>query len=290
MKLEKVIDVSALQVYHITDPDKEWKKKFPHKSTAIMYNPDRGIVKLKNSNNAFSWEVMNNLTYIFTTLPPKVIKSMFKDLPIGEKAYVHKKCGLNGGNQSLYSDKSNVVMALYSLPKYEYPPTFTSEKIDIVSNYEEMININPQKFNSAIERIFVEHTRAFNSFVEFVEAIKNKFPLNYMLSIRRFNKVITDADLKKRKPLSSEHFYVGYDMRYGDLVKENKLIQKMESMAYKDNDNIILYETYNNPLETILKQCKNKHIKYTQPHKHCIKLNIKDYLKLELVSRISDFV
>ena len=215
---------------------------------------------------------------------------MFKDITDEHINVINKKCGLNAGDQNMYDDKHNLGLILFSLNKYEYPPTFIDQSINIMSNYDEIINLNKDKFNKAITNIYNKNNKPLNSFVEFVELIQKKFPLNYMLTIRRFYSVIKESDLKGVKNNKKADLYVGYDAREIDNVKENKLIKHMEELTYSDNDMILLYETYNNPMEKIIKQCEDKHIKYERVHKHCIKMNVKNYNKLNLVSTICDYL
>ena len=290
MELKKVIDGDYLQIYTIKKPNKNWLKKFPNKSIIISYNLETKIVTLKNTNEMFDWNIFKDLTYIFTTISETVISKMFKDITDEHINVINKKCGLNAGDQNMYDDKHNLGLTLFSLNKYEYPPTFIDQSINIMSNYDEIINLNKDKFNKAITNIYNKNNKPLNSFVEFVESIQKKFPLNYMLTIRRFYSVIKESDLKGVKNNKKADLYVGYDAREIDNVKENNLIKHMEELTYSDNDMILLYETYNNPMEKIIKQCEDKHIKYEMVHKHCIKMNVKNYNKLDLVSSICDYL
>ena len=290
MKFEKVIDEAYTQVYHVVEPSKEWLKRFPCKTTIITYNPNTAIIKSKNTNAPIDISIVAVFSYVFTTIPPAAIKSVFKGLPFDTPPKLRKHCGLNGCEQSLYSEKNNTLISLFSLPKYEYPPTYIRERINIVASYDEIMNIDDKLFDQVVGNIFVKSNSKIKSLIDFVDTIKERFPFNYMLTVRRFHKTLTNDSFKNPKPLGLKHFYIGYDMRYGDLIKENKLIKRMESLAYNDKDDILVYETYNNPMKTIIKQCEDKQIKYTEIHKHCIKLKMEDYLKLNLVSKISDFV
>ena len=290
MELKRIIDKAYLQVYRVVNPDAGWKKEFPNASTIITYDINSSVVKLKNTNAAFDWSILTNITYIFTTLPEKAIKSSFAGLPMSPSVPLRKKCGLNASNQKLYTKENNVVLSLYSLQDFEYPPTFLTEHFDVVSNFDEIMSLEDQQLQNAICKMGRKHMRTFKSFVDFVNAIKKNFPLNYMITIRRFYDKITLNDLKKPGTLKPHTMYIGYDMRYGDLMKENVLIRKMESLSYNENDEMLIYETYNNPMDSILQQCKEKNITYTQPYKHCIRIKVNDYEKLKLVSTISDFL
>ena len=290
MELKKIIDGDYLQIYTIKKPNKNWLKKFPNKSTIITYNPTTKIVMLKNTNEMFNWSIFNNLTYIFTTVSETVILKMFKGITDKSIKTINKRCGLNGCDQYMYDDKHNIGLILFSLSKYKYPPTFVNQSINVMSNYNEIMNLNKDNFNKAITKIYNETNKPLKSFVEFVESIQKKFPLNYSLTVRRFYDVIKESDLNGVKNNKIVNLYIGYDSRGIDNVKENKLIKHMEELTYSDDDTILLYETYNNPMAKIIKQCEDKNIKYEKVHKHCIKLDIKSYNKLDLVSTICDYL
>lgn len=291
MELRKIIDNDFLQIYSIKNPNKEWLKKFPNKSTILTYDLNSKTVMLRNTNELFNWNFFKSITYVFTTVPEQAVIKMFQFM-IEDKSFpLNKKCGLNACNQTLYTDKHNVVISLFSLNTYKYPPTFIDQSINIVSNYEEIINLDKNKFKKAIMKIFDKNNKPIKSFVDFVEGLQENFPLNYMITIRRFYDVIKESDLKTPKENEKQFdFYIGYDIRSADRIKENNLIKHMEELSYSNDDSILLYETYNNPMSEIIKQCKSKNISYEKIHKHCIKLTIKDYNKLNLISTICDYL
>lgn len=305
MELIKVIDQDYLQIYHIKNPSKQWKNKFPRPVVNISYDPNNSLITCRNINNLFEWSIMENYTYIFTTIPEKVIIStfsMFLDeikLNFDKKQFV-KKCGLNGVKQELYTKEDNVIITIMSQQNKIYPPSYMSESVNIISNYNEIINLNKQQFMKAINKIMNKEQQHIKNFIDFVHLIHINFPLNYMLTLRRFPDVIKESDLnkgnendknnKKDKTNDELNYYIGYDMRYGDNIEENKLIEKMENICYNDNDIIIIYETYNNTINNIIKTCEKNKINFIRLHDYAISVSYKDYKQIDLISMISDYI
>lgn len=288
MEFKKVIDKDYLQVYCILKPNKEWTSKYPHNSVIISFNNNTKTVMLRNTNNAFDWKVLNSISYIFTTLNEKAVKKMFSALPYMDGMPFNKHCGLNPVDQTLYTPDKNVILSVFSLQECVYSPNYIAETINVKTNYDEMMNVSSRQFHEVINKIVKIACKPVGSFVNFVDSLYKSFPFNYMATLRRFKDVIKEEDLKEQ--INTNRYYIGYDMRYGDLFKENKLIQKMEEMNYGENDRIVVFETYNNPMSKIIQQLKAKDIKYKQIHEHCIQLSVKDYDKLKLVSTITDFI
>ena len=288
MEFKKVIDKDYLQVYTIIKPSKEWISKYPHNSVIISFNNNTKTVMLRNTDNAFDWKILNSISYIFTTLNEKAVKKMFSSLPYNDSMPFNKHCGLNPVDQTLYTADKNVILSIFSLQECIYSPNYIAESINVKSSYDEIMNTDNKQFHEVINKIVKTASKPLNSFVNFIDAIYKSFPFNYMATLRRFNEVIKEDDLKKET--NNNKYYIGYDMRYGDLYKENKLIHKMEDLNYNDTDKIVIFETYNNPMSKIIQQLKAKDIKFKQIHEHCIQLNVKDYNKLKLVSTITDFI
>lgn len=295
MELIKIIDQDYIQIYHIKNPSKTWKNKFPQPVVNISYDPYNSIISCRNINNLFEWSVLDNYTYIFTTLPEKVIISTFSmfldDIKLNfNKNQFIKKCGLNGVKQELYTKENNVIITVMSQQNQIYPPSYISESVNIISNYNEIINLDKQRFIKAINKIMNKEQQHIKNFVDFVHLIHINFPLNYMLTLRRFPNVIKEGDLNKNIENNELQYYIGYDMRFGNNDEENKLIEKMENICYNDNDIIIIYETYNNNINEIIKKCEKQKINFIKLHEYAISVKYKDYKQIDLISMISDYI
>lgn len=289
MELHKVIDNDFIQVYHIKNPSAEWKKKYKKSTVVVSYNPDYQTVKTRNINKIFDWGIMSDLSYIFTTEPKQMIKNAFKNIPLQNSVPVNKKCGFNATKPEAFSDEFDVMMTAFSMDNVEYSPLMLFESFTIASTKEEL-NKCGDKLMSTVNKIAKSHLPKKMTFVEFIPALAKTFPLNYMITLRKFYKVITEKHLDPKTNVKDVDFYIGFDSRHGTTLTENELSKQMESRIYKPNDIIHVYETYNNPMDKIQKSCKEKNIDFVIVHKHCISMKYKDYCNLPLVSRISNFV
>lgn len=289
MEFHKVIDNDFLQVYHIKHPNDEWKKKFKEPTVIVSYNPDNRLVKIRNTNKIFDWRLISDLSYVFTTSPESVIKNAFKKIPLPDGINVNKKCGFNGTVPEIFSNKHDIVLTAFSMSEEEYSPLMLYESFSMVTNKEELKS-NGSNLMKIINKVIRSRMRKKYSFVDFVSNLGKSFPLNYMVTLRRFYSVITEKDLDPNNMVKDVNFYIGYDCRYGTTITENELSKHMETILYKPGDIIYVYETYDNPMKKIIENCKQKNIKYKELHKHCISMSYKDYCNLQLVSRISDFM
>ena len=294
MKAEKVIDNLYLQVYHVSNLTKDYKNEFPKQNVIITYAPETSGIISKNSADIRDPLLNLGYTYIFTTLNKEEIITKLKikepfDKSI-EKDYLNNKsCGMNGVNQDIYTKNNNVVMSVMSSQSELYPINYIRGDIDILTNYKELSGLTGAKFKTAINKAVNSVITPLKTFNNLIKSLSKEFPLNYGGSIRRFKNTITENDLKKKD--SNEYkYYIGYDIRYSNYKQENDLNKIMEKLTKEKDDVLYVYETYSNPIKDILKQCKEKKIKYELVYKYCIKIKEEDYDKLNLSACVSEYV
>lgn len=294
MELLKVVDNEELQVYSIIKPTNDFKSTFPKQFTIVTYNYNGNIVILENTDT-LPWNVFNGLSYVFSYKEPKTLTKLFTNITGKRKQTKTKKfkkyCGLNAVEQTLFSNEEDVVLSLMTLNDYEYNPHILNQYVYITTNYDEMINVNKNELIAATNKIIVEDMVKLKSFVDFIVKLKESFPLNYGATIRRFNKKITLKDITtipKNINDNKLQYYIGYDQRNSNK-DEIEMMRHIESICY-NNDIVYVYETYNNPIKSIMKQCDDKKIPYKKIYKKIIQISGSDYDKLEFVKTIADFI
>ena len=294
MELVKVIDSDIMQLYAIHNADTTWNKTYPKKNVCVIYDVNNKAVYIENVDTIPIFNLIDKFSYVFSKQPDKQLKKAYKfmnDIHLSD-TNIAKKCGFNGVNSELLTNDCNAVMSIMSLKQYEYTPTYLTQEIYIQSDYNEMITTND--YQHIINKVVNKHCKQvkLKHFVDFIEELKNNFPLNYGGSIRRFVNIINKQTLKTDKKNKHE-YYIGYDCRTTDTANEIKLAEHIEHDVYTSKDDTVyVYETYNNPIENIKRICKDNNIPYEDIHKHCIKVNGDDYNKLstQLVATLSDFI
>lgn len=311
MILKKILDYPFFQCYLIDKSDKETNKMFPENNIIVKYNPQLSLVSTVNVSTLPSWEIFNDLTYMFckqsTKFNEKTLTNLYRNI-IGKQETENtvKYCGLNSCEQSLFTKDNNVILQLYSLENKEYPITFLQESVNIVTNYDDIKKLNKDKLKTALNNIVDNNSVHVSNFVEFIKMLNQCFPLNYGGTLRRFEKIIDfskinqkDTSKVNQKDISkvnqkdthkSYDYYIGYDLRFSNSIKENELVHIFEDLSYDDKNKIIICETYNNSIKDIIKQCKQKKIKYSVIDKYTIKINNEDYDKLKFITTIADFI
>lgn len=318
MELHKIVDEECLQIYNVIKPDKQWKEVFPYKYVYIYYDLMDNNIYIKQSNEFDVYKLIDICTnmnsdtfaYVFATESATKLKRLTSCLTNeiddkNNKYYVDKTCGLNPANPELFTKENNVMFNILSKDNFKYSPLFINEHIYVLSDYKEIINENKKSFYKCINNIVNDNmkiqiennkkSKYKSQFVKFVIDLKNYFPFNYNGSIRRFEDKITAKDFLTL-PINSKDFikyYIGYDSRDIDSLKENDLVKQMETLTDNNKNNwMIIYETYNNPIKKILNICDKNKIEYKMVNKKSILIKNSSYNTLEkhLYTSIADFV
>ena len=299
MKAFKIFDAPYTQIYHISKPSKEFKNKYKLSSIVISYLPTMKSIITKNVDKLLDPIVLNGFAYIFTTKDKKDVFNELRikkapDASIFEDYINNKKCGMNGVNQDIFNKNDNVVLSVMSVQNEIYPPSYLEGETDILTNIKELEKLTPKHLQNSINKAIKSKTKHIDNLLEFIQYLSDEFPINYGGSLRRFSDTIDESSFKKSSQKNDLKYYIGYDIRYSDSMEENdlnKLMEKLSDWDERKKDNFIyVYETYNNPMNEIIKQCENKKIKYKIMFNHCIKINENDYDKLKLISHMSDYV
>lgn len=294
MKAIKIINNNELQVYKIEKPTKEFKKEFNKKNIIISFSPYENSIITKLTDNFKDPLIFTCLCYVFSYADEKTIKKEFSHINNIEFDYMkNKKCGMNGVNQDIYTKNNNVVLSLMSLESETYNANYLGDEYNITTNINELSKLDNNTFNKTINKIVQTASEPVKDFNNFIKILSRNCPINYGGSLRKFNNVITEEDLKKCKEMKNS-YYIGYDIRFSNNHEENKLNNIIENLVYnrekETNEFIFIYETYNNPIENIIKECKNKNIKYIQCYDKCLRILAKDYEKLKLTASVSDYI
>lgn len=292
MKAIKIIDMNELQLYKIENATKSFKNKFNKKNIIIGFSPNEQTIITKLTNNLKDPLLFTCLCYVFSYEDEKKIKKDLSMLSSERDTYIiNKCCGMNGVNQDIYTKMNNIVLSIFSLEKEIYDINYLADERNIITNINELNKLDNKQFNKAINNIIKDSSEPNNTFENLISNLSMHCPLNYGGSLRRFQDVITENDLKKCKQMNNK-YYIGYDIRFSNDEEENKLNKLIENLQYDNNKNEYLYifETYNNPIESIIKQCKDKKIKYSKHYDRCIKINANDYDKLKLIATTADYV
>lgn len=294
MKLTKIIDSDITQLYNIQNADDKWNKKFPKKNVCIIYDFNNKSVYVENVDVIPVFKLIDKLSYVFSKQPAKQLEKSFKFMQyMNTNDNIIKRCGFNGVNSELLTNGYNAVISLMSLKQYEYSPLYLPQEIYIRCDYDKLINLND--YQNIFNKIVVKHCEQYKlkHVIDFIEELKNNFPLNYGGTVRRFVNIIDNKALTNNEINDDIKYYIGYDCRTATTNDEIKLSQHIENDIYNiKNECVYVYETYNNPMKTIKEICKNENIKYKDIHKHCIKINNDDYNKLstKLTATLSDFI
>lgn len=292
MKAIKIIDMNELQLYRIENATKSFKNKFNKKNIIIGFSPNEQTIITKLTNNLKDPLLFTCLCYVFSYEDEKKIKKELSMLRSERDTYIiNKCCGMNGVNQDIYTKENNIVLSIFSLEKEIYDINYLADERNITTNINELNKLDNKQFNKAINNIIKDSSEPNNTFENLISNLSIHCPLNYGGSLRRFQDVITENDLKKCKQMNNK-YYIGYDIRFSNDEEENRLNKLIENLQYDNNKNEYLYifETYNNPIESIIKQCKDKKIKYSKHYDRCIKINANDYDKLKLIATTADYV
>ena len=283
-------------MYAVHNADDKWNKTYPKKNVCVIYDVNNKSVYVENVDTIPIFSLMDKFSYIFSKQPDKQLKKAFKfmnNINMNGKQNVIKKCGFNGVNSELLTNYYNAVMSIMSLSQYEYPPQYLTQEVYIQGDYNEMLTV--KDYQHVANSVVDEHCKQFKfkHFVDFISELQKNFPLNYGGSIRRFVNVIDKQTLKAKPSKNNYEYYIGYDCRTTDTNNEIKLAEHVEHNIYTSkDDNVYVYETYNNSISKIKEICKNNNLKYKDIHKHCIMVNSDDYNKLStmLVATLSDFI
>ncbi len=292
MKAIKIIDMNELQLYRIEHATNSFKNKFNKKNIIIGFSPNEQTIVTKLTNDLKDPLLFTCLCYVFSYEDEKKIKKELSMLGSERDTYmVNKYCGMNGVNQDIYTKSNNIVLSIFSLEKEIYDINYLADERNITTDINELNKLDGKQFNKAINNIIKDSSEPNNTFENLIANLSTHCPLNYGGSLRRFQNVITENDLKKCKQMNNK-YYIGYDIRFSNDEEENRLNKLIENLQYDNNKNEYLYifETYNNSIESIIKQCKDKKIKYTKYYDKCIKINANDYDKLKLIATTADYV
>lgn len=122
--------------------------------------------------------------------------------------------------------------------------------------------------------------------LKWFEYIKQNCPINSCIGfVYNYYSNINNSTFKK--DISFDDICVYYDIK---SIDEFYIMKNIETNFENPNQLITFFETYNNKLELVIKECDNKKIKYKKINDQSIELKWCDLNKLGLKWEITDFI
>ena len=122
--------------------------------------------------------------------------------------------------------------------------------------------------------------------LKWFEYIKHNCPINSCIGfVYNYYSNINNSTFKK--DISFDDICVYYDIK---SIDEFDIMKNIETNFENPNQLITFFETYNNKLELVIKECDNKKIKYKKINDQSIELKWCDLNKLGLKWEITDFI
>ena len=293
MKLNKIIDGDNIQAYHISNPSKIFKRRFPKKYLIhVIVNNSIVNVNLDIIPNDFIYNVPTG--YIFTyekTLPKFLLTKIEKDdfgntFPTCLDVYFNTKD----------NDKKKTDLIISCSAKYDIMPSWFNRDLIVRCNSGTLSD--NLKSSSAIRKnilkIMNESSETYKCTEEWLLSLLDNTPLNFVDLPIRYPNTITDEIVSKKNNCDSkiiDSMFFGYDFRAEDYEHENKFISLFESAFENLNRYVTVYESYNGIVGKIKSALnKSKKIKYKSQTKYSITLKLKDLRDLNVEYQLNDFI
>lgn len=233
MKLTKLLDLDALQVYHVQNPSKRFKEKYPKKFTySLAYGNKQIIMNLDRL-------IPGVVGYIFAYSINKSELDRLKKLSANryqDLGYTFSRCL---DIHFVDSTDEDVDLILACSPKNtEVPCKFISEII--VKTSSERLLRDPKEF---LTSVVTRHLKDLEDLTveRFAMKVIAELPTNDNMLPVKYPKEITERSVNHVKVCS---FFVEYDLRAKSYEHENEFVIGLEA-AFEPDQDIEIVENYN---------------------------------------------
>lgn len=303
MKLKKIVNKPALQVYRIINPSNKFKLKYPKQFTCILIERNSfqetysiKYIAFDEIPVMFAFKEFNG--YIFTykdRIPPFVTSYRRYN---GDDVY--PLClDQYFVNENKDEEKIDLLLNVSAKNK-QITPKFKNDvilrcnseslcnKVDITKDYElakkNLTNNVLKIVNSIISEDSVLNVE------EWVEYILDVVPLNNAGLPICYSDLIDDSSFTSKDKVSKSDITIGYDFRAKGYDYENTFISLLEDAFGTSNKSITIYESYNGILEKVEKALKDKGFKYKKPNDYSLEVSLKHLRELDIKYEITDFI
>lgn len=300
MRLEKILNLDALQAYSIKQPTKRIKTMFPRKYIFIISMNGKtmfGNVDVIPRQFYF----MPVVGYIFTyaaSLPDILQSNQYltytsygRTHPIGLDQYF-----INSNSDGVECD-----LVLSCTGTNEIMPIQMFENIiircnshQLVSNETKDVDAMATNIKTNIKKIIINmlKTNTPANVEEWLLDILDKAPFNDNDMPYRYPERITD-DIFKSKTINfkNNQLSIGYDLRADSYEFESKFIHALELAFESQKQKVTIYNTYNGLMDRVIEGLKKKKLPYEQVNDHAIEVKLGDFWSLkDLDIKITDLI
>ena len=291
MKLSKIYNNPTLQIYSISNPSKDFKKKYPGKFIITMITSEGLIIDNPNILEIDEILAYQAVAYIFTyneKLPGKVLDYLSSAAP-------EHKCGNWSTSPACldryYTEEFNVVFEIY--PKDNIvSPLFNRPVTLRISDSKLKYNQLARQLITAANNILLEKAKTSKD-ITVEQWVLNFIEKPFMTPDHTcviYPKTISDTSITNVKQLQKNDLIIRYDVRAKSHEDEVKIFSAIGE-AFESSENMVtVYDTYNGLLEKVKKELDSKKLKYKVLHQYAITTKYSNLKKLNIEYDLTDFL
>ena len=299
MKLQKILDVDALQGYSIKQPTKRVKTMFP-KKYIFMINMSGRWMFCNTDIIPKQFYFMPVVGYIFTyeRSLPEILKanqyieyeSIGRTHPFGLDQYF-----INANANGITCD-----LVISCTGTNEVMPVQMCENLvircnshQLVSNVTSDVEKMSANIKNNIRKIVTGMLKANapSSVEEWFLTILDRAPCNDNDLPYRYPNSITDALFKSKTiNVKPSQLSLLYDFRADSYEFESTFIHALELAFENPKQKVVIYDTYNGLMQRVVDEFTKKKLKYTQLNDHSIEVKLSDFWSIDLEVEITDLI
>lgn len=299
MKLQKILDVDALQGYSIKQPTKRIKTMFPSKYIFLI-NMNGKWMFCNTDVIPRQFYFMPVVGYIFTyeRSLPEILKSnqYLEYEPIGrthpfglDQYFINANANGVKCDLVLSCTGTNAIMPVQMCENLIIRCNSHQLAGNETKNVETMSNNIKDNIRKIVTSMLKSTAPADTE--EWLLKILDHGPCNDNDMPYRYPNTITDALFKsKTVNFKSSQLSLLYDFRADSYEFESAFIHSLELAYESPRQKVTIYETYNGLMQRVIAEFDKRKLKYEQLNDHSIEVKLSDFWSLDLDIEITDLI
>lgn len=283
MKFTKILDGNNIQGFSVSKPSATFKKLFPRRYTFSLDVMGNHII-INEDEIPKNFTVYAPIGYVFTyekKLPKWLISEKVDFQDIGGSFPACLDSYFSGTDD-------NIDLIISCCPKDNIVPAQFVNEIIVQCNSDQLMAKNKLKEN--ILKIVNGYLNEGEFTVEnWFRSVIFNYPINNNGLPVHFQKVISENTIK-RCSVNTNDLFIEYDFRAKSYEKEEEFIRSIEDNFENLNEEIIIYNDYNDILPRMKKELDKKKLKYKTLTNDSIKVKAKFIRDLNLTYQFTDFI